>query len=73
MADDLRRKGFEVFSPTVVCDRIAVKDGQVWFVEFKKRGQELRPGQQRIRDLMATNYMVVYYGGDEQQMDLLKS
>lgn len=53
-------QGYEVFSPTVVCDRIAVKDGKVFFVEFKRRGQSLRPGQQQIADLVGSQYLVVY-------------
>jgi hypothetical protein len=52
--------GFEVFSPTVVCDRVAVKDGKVFFVEFKPTGQKLRPGQQRIKDLVPNMYLVQY-------------
>ncbi|MDO8434247.1 MAG: hypothetical protein Q7S58_17745 [Candidatus Binatus sp.] len=51
-AQEMRARGFEVFSPTVVCDRIAVKDGQVFFVEFKRRGQKLRRAQQTIADLV---------------------
>ena|SRR5271166_3877988 len=60
MAETMRAEGYEVFSPTVVCDRIAVKDGKVLFVEFKKPGQELRPGQQRIHDLVPLMYLVRY-------------
>jgi hypothetical protein len=59
-AKKLEEQGYEVFSPTVVCDRIAVKDGKVYFVEFKKIGQSLRPGQKRIHDLMPENYRVVF-------------
>jgi hypothetical protein len=59
-ANELRKNGYEVFSPTVVCDRIAVKDGKVFFVEFKKEGQRLREGQQTIRDLVPDNYLIVY-------------
>lgn len=60
MAAALRAEGFTVFSPTVVCDRIAVKDGRVFFVEFKRRGKKLRPGQQRIADLVPAQYLVRY-------------
>jgi len=60
MAKQLEAEGYEVFSPTVVCDRVAVKDGQVLFVEFKKAGQELRPGQQRIHDLVPNMYLIRY-------------
>jgi hypothetical protein len=59
-ATKLRNVGYEVFSPTVVCDRVAVKDGKVFFVEFKKLGQKLRPGQQRIRDLVPESYIIQY-------------
>jgi hypothetical protein len=60
MATCLQSEGYVVFSPTVVCDRIAVKDGRLYFVEFKKHGQQLRPGQQTIRDLMPENYLIRY-------------
>ena len=59
-AERLRASGYQVFSPTVVCDRIAVKDGKVIFVEFKKPGQELREGQATIQALIPGNYLVVY-------------
>lgn len=60
MAKQLEAEGFQVFSPTVVCDRVAVKDGKVYFVEFKKPGQELRPGQQIIHDLVPDGYLIRY-------------
>jgi len=63
MAKKLETEGFTVFSPTVVCDRIAVKDGKVFFVEFKRSGQKLRPGQQTIHDLVPDQYMIVYEEG----------
>lgn len=60
MANKLRNEGYKIFSPTVVCDRIAVKDNKVYFVEFKKSGQKLREGQQIIHDLVKEMYLVVY-------------
>ncbi len=59
-ADRLRLQGFEVFSPTVVCDRVAVREGKVYLVEFKKRGQPLRRGQATVQALLPENYLVVY-------------
>lgn len=59
-AKKLEAHGYQVFSPTVVCDRIAVKDGRVYFVEFKKPGQVLATGQAIIQALMPENYIVVY-------------
>jgi len=63
LAVQLAFQGYAVFSPTAVCDRIAVKDGQVWFVEFKKGRQKLRPGQQIIRDLVPDRYLVIRHEG----------
>ncbi len=59
-ANRLREKGWQVFSPTVVCDRIAVKDGKVIFVEFKKPGQALTENQELIKNLVE-DYQIVYY------------
>lgn len=58
-SETLRAQGFEVFAPSVVCDRVAIKDGAVWFVEFKKPGQSLRPAQQKVKSA-AERYLVVY-------------
>ncbi|MDA8260569.1 MAG: hypothetical protein M0Z99_33875 [Betaproteobacteria bacterium] len=60
MAQKLRAEGFDVFSPTVVCDRVAIKDGKVFFVEFKKQGQPLRQGQQAVCDLVPEMYLIRY-------------
>lgn len=60
MAAQLRDEGWEVFSPTVVCDRVGVKDGKVFFIEFKPVSDpRLRPGQKRIADLVPDMYRVV--------------
>lgn len=61
LADELEQDGYDVFSPTVVCDRIAVINGKLFFVEFKKRGQDLRPGQALVQKLVPENYMIVYH------------
>lgn len=60
IADGLRGEGWEVFSPTVVCDRVGVKDGKVFFLEFKPpENQRLRPGQKRIADLVPEMYRII--------------
>lgn len=59
-ANKLRADGYEVFNPTVVCDRIAIKDGRVYFVEFKMEGQELRSGQRRVQQTEPDRYIVIY-------------
>ena len=60
IANELRGMGWTIFSPTVVCDRVGIKDGKVYFVEFKRTGQGLRPGQQMIHDLVPHMYEIVY-------------
>jgi hypothetical protein len=60
IAERMRAQGFEVFSPTVVCDRIAIRDGLVFFVEFKRVGQKLRPAQQEVHDLCPEMYLIEY-------------
>jgi len=60
MASDMRDEGWEIFSPTVVCDRVGVKDGKVFFIEFKPASNpRLRSGQKRIADLVPEMYKVV--------------
>ena len=59
MADLMVLEGFKIYPPSVVCDRVAVKDGKVFFAEFKKHsGQKLRPGQQEIHDLVPDMYLM---------------
>jgi len=59
-ATKLRKKGWVVFSPTVVCDRIAIKGRKIYFIEFKKPGQQLTVSQEKVRSL-ADNYRIMYY------------
>lgn len=60
-SDAMRREGYEVFEPYAVCDRVAVKDGKAYFVEFKYEGQSLRPAQQKVRDAAKEGYIVRFY------------
>jgi hypothetical protein len=58
----MTKEGWEIFSPTVVCDRVGVKDGKVFFIDFKKQGREkLRPGQKRIQELLPEMYKIVVH------------
>lgn len=61
-AQKLVDEGFEVYSPTVVCDRVAVKNGRVYFVEFKREGQLLRDAQRRVQELVPDSYLVRFAG-----------
>lgn len=60
LSDILRSEGFEVFDPREVCDRVAIKDGQVFFIEFKKLNQVLRPAQEKVRVLVPDIYKVIF-------------
>lgn len=56
----LKNKGWEIFSPTVVCDRVGIKNGKVYFIEFKKPNQELTQNQAKIKKLVS-NYKIIHY------------
>lgn len=57
---ELESEGWVVFSPTAVCDRIGIKDGQVYLIEFKKKGGELTSGQKVVKDLVPYMYKIFY-------------
>jgi hypothetical protein len=59
-AAKLEKNGYKVYSPTVVCDRVAIKDGKVYFVEFKQSGQSLRAGQKAIQELVPEMYIIQF-------------
>lgn len=62
MASHMRANGWDIFSPTVVCDRIGVREGRVFFIEFKpKERPRLRPGQKRIATLVPEMYKIVLH------------
>lgn len=64
-AKKLRSEGWEIFSPTVVCDRIGTKDGKVYFIEFKPdHNTNLRSGQQRLHDVVPDQYIVISHPKD---------
>lgn len=68
-AEKLKADGFEVLWPASVCDRICIKDGKLFFVEFKKPKQRLRREQQIVRDLLPDQYIVVEYASVVEQVD----
>lgn len=59
-SNKLRKEGWEIFSPTAVCDRIGVKKEEVFLIEFKKPGQKLTKNQEKVKELV-NNYNVVHY------------
>jgi|ERR1700744_3569084 len=57
---ELEKDGWEIFRPMSCCDRIGVKDGHLFFLEFKPKGQTaLRKYQQLVRDTVPHMYQVV--------------
>ena len=50
----------EVFLPQEVCDRIAVMNGEILFIEIKQVGRPLTKKQKKFQELVGTNYIVVY-------------
>jgi len=61
MAKNLREEGWEIFSPTAVCDRIGIKDGNLFFLEFKKQNQQLTSSQLKVQNQVPFMYKVLYY------------
>jgi hypothetical protein len=60
-SDKLRKNGWVIYYPTTVCDRIGVKNNKVYFLEFKRKGQDLREGQKAISELTKGRYRIFYY------------
>lgn len=61
----IKGKYEKIFQPFVVCDRIAIKNGKVVFIEIKKdKTDKLKPKQKEFRDLcneMKIEYKIHYY------------
>lgn len=67
LALKLEQQGWDMLIPSSCCDRIGIKNGKIYFVEFKPygRGQELRPFQKKVQSLMPERYKVVVATYDE--------
>jgi hypothetical protein len=62
VSKEMESEGYEVFIPNTVCDRIAIKDGKVYFVEFKPANDPtLRVGQQKVSDVAGDQYIIRFY------------
>jgi hypothetical protein len=60
IADSLAESGWQIISPTACCDRIGIRDGRVYFLEFKKEGETtLRTFQAAVRDLVPGMYRII--------------
>lgn len=49
-----------LFFPTEVCDRIAIKDGKIYFIEVKRKREKLRKKQQQFKDFAKENYLIFF-------------
>lgn len=60
VAKSMQEDGWTIMSPTACCDRIGIKDGQVFFLEFKPQGNvSLRSFQKAVKDSVPHMYRVV--------------
>lgn len=50
----------EIFLPQEVCDRIAFKNGEIVFIEIKRKNGKLTPKQQRFKELVGEKFIIVY-------------
>ena len=53
-------EGDVIFLPQEICDRIAIRNGKVYFIEIKHTGQKLRPKQEQFRNIVKEQYEIVY-------------
>jgi len=58
IADSLQ--GDHIFKPNEICDRIVVRNGEVFFVEIKQSGRELTEKQKLFKDIVGEKYQVVH-------------
>jgi len=52
-------EGDHVFKPNEVCDRIVVRDGEVFFVEIKRSEKRLTQKQKTFQEIVGEKYQVV--------------
>jgi hypothetical protein len=49
-----------VFQPNEVCDRIIIRDGQVFFIEIKRHGQKLTEKQGLFQSIVKDRFQILY-------------
>lgn len=49
----------QIFLPQEVCDRIAIRNGKLFFIEVKGPKQKLTPKQKEFKETTKDNYLVV--------------
>ena len=66
MAKAMEEDGWRIIRPMSCCDRIGIKNGKVYFIEFKPAGNtKLRFYQKAVRKLVPDVYCVVVGSNDQ--------
>ena len=50
----------KIYLPSEVCDRIAIRNGEIFFIEIKRKGQRLRPKQKEFKEIAKEKYEILY-------------
>jgi len=62
VANKLRENGWEILYTSNCCDRIGIKDGKVYFLEFKRKGhEELAIGQKRLQEAAGEQFKIIVH------------
>jgi hypothetical protein len=70
VANNLRIQGWEVFYTSNCCDRIGIKDGRPYFLEFKLEGrEELRTGQKRLSEVSGDQFKIIVHDKDGRRVE----
>ena len=65
VGERIKSKFEQLFLPSVVCDRIGIKNGKLIFIEIKKaKTEKLKPNQEKFRKIcnqMEIEYIIEYF------------
>jgi hypothetical protein len=59
VARQLNPKFNKIWQPQEICDRIAIKNGNIFFIEIKTRNRELTKNQKEFQKLAKNKYIVI--------------
>jgi hypothetical protein len=57
--ENIRCEFDRIFLPQEACDRIAIKNGELFFIEVKDSKQKLTPKQKELKEIAKHNYIVI--------------
>jgi len=49
-----------IFLPQEICDRIVVRNGKIFFIEIKHKGERLRPKQSEFQEIAKDKYEILF-------------